>query len=156
MIGMFDSKNMKHSAKSTFDGTQRVSAWISLLAVLLIYTPVASATLMAVTGACCSGDQCPIHGNHHHPAHQNGSQHSNDAPMDCDHHAHSTNEMSPCSMSCCHTVEPAAVHSHIYVMVPRSLGAPLASSLSAVLSISSAGIFRSYSPLAPPPKSSIN
>jgi hypothetical protein len=155
MIGMFDSKNMKHSAKSTFDCTQRVAAWISLLAVLLIYAPVASATLLAITGACCSGEQCPIHGNHH-PARQNTSQHSNDAPMDCDHPAHSTNKMSSCSMSCCHTVEPAAVHSHIYVLIPLLLGAPLASSLCAVRSISSAGIFLSYSPLAPPPKSSIN
>jgi hypothetical protein len=155
MIGMFDSKNMKHSAESIFDCTQRAAAWISLLAVFLIYAPVASATLMAVTGACCSGDQCPIHGNHHR-AHQNTSQHSNDAPMDCDRHAHSTNKMSSCSMSCCHTVEPAAVHSHIYLLFPLSLGAPLASSLSAAPSISPAGIFVSYSPLAPPPKSSIN
>ena len=155
MIGMFDGKNMKHSGKSTFDGTQRAAAWISLLAVLLIYAPAAGATLMAVTGACCSDDQCPIHGNHR-PAHQNTPQHSNDAAMDCDHHAHSTNKMSSCSMSCCHTVEPAAVHSHIYVLIPLTLGAPLASSLSAVPSISFAGIFLPYSPLAPPPKPPIN
>ena len=155
MIGMFDGKNMKHSTKSTFDGAQRAAAWISLLAVLLIYAPVASATLMAVTSACCSDDQCPIHGNHH-PAHQNTSQHSDDTPMDCDHHAHSTNKMSSCSMSCCHTVEPAAVHSHIYVLIPLSLGAPLASSLSALPSISSARILLPSSPLAPPPKTSIH
>ena len=109
MIGIFDSKNMKHSAQSNFDRSQRAAAWISLLALLLIYAPVASATLMAVTGACCSGDQCPIHGNHH-PTSQNTSQNSSDAPMDCDHQAHSTNKMSSCSMSCCRTVEPAAVH----------------------------------------------
>jgi hypothetical protein len=110
---------------------------------------------MAVTGVCCSGDQCPIHGNHH-PAQQNTPQHSNDAPMDCDHHGHSPNKMSSCSMSCCQTVEPAAVHAQIYVLIPVPLGAPLASSLSAVPAISPAGIFASYSPLAPPPKSSNN
>jgi hypothetical protein len=146
---------MKHSAKSTFDRAQRVAAWISLLAVLLIYAPIASATLMAVTGACCNGDHCPIHGNHH-PAKQNPSQHNDEAPMDCDHHGHSANKMSSCSMSCCHTVEPAAVHAHIYVLIPLSLGVPLALSLSAVRAISPAGIFVSNPPLAPPPKSSVN
>jgi hypothetical protein len=155
MIETFDSKIMTHSAISTFELNQRVAAWISLLAVLLIYAPVASATLMAVTGACCGGDQCPIHGNHH-PAKQNTSQHNDDAPVDCDRHGHSPNKMSSCSMSCCDTVEPAAVHAQIYVLVPLSLGAPLALSLSAVPAISPAGIFASASPLAPPPKSSNN
>jgi hypothetical protein len=152
MIETFDSKTMKHSTLSTFDFTQRLAAWISLLAVLLIYAPVASATLMAVTGACCSGDQCPIHGNHH----QNTSKHGDESPMDCDHHGHSANKMSSCSMSCCHTIEPAAVHAQIYVLNAVSLGAPLAAILSAVRAISPAGIFASYSPLAPPPKFSNN
>jgi hypothetical protein len=133
----------------------RSRAFVCLVALLLTYAQIASATLMAVTGACCGGDQCPIHGNHH-PPQQNTSQHRDDPPMDCDHHGHSANTMSSCSIACCHTVEPAAVHAHIYVLVPVSLGAPLASSLSAVSEISPAGIFACYSPLAPPPKSANN
>jgi len=147
---MFDSKMMKHSAISTFDFTQRVAAWISLLAVLLIYAPVASATLMAVTGACCSGDQCPIHGNHH-PAKQNTSQHNDDAPMDCEHHGHSANKMRSCSMSCCHTVEPAAVHAHIF-LISLPVGISFTPLSSVVPAISAFRIFSTISPLSPPPK----
>ena len=59
-------------------------------------------------------------------------------------------------MSCCQTVQPAAVHAHIYVLVPLSLGAPLAANFFPAAMLSPDGVFASYSPLAPPPKSSVN
>jgi hypothetical protein len=151
MIETFDSDTMKHSAISTFDRTQRVAAWISLLAVLLIYAPVASATLMAVTGACCGGDQCPIHGSHH-PAQRNTSQHNDDAPMDCDHHSRGASKMQDCSMSCCHTVEQTAVHAHIYVLISLPIGIGFRPLSSVVPAISASRIFPTVSPLSPPPK----
>ncbi len=139
-------------AKSTF---RRVSAWISLAAILLIYAPIASATLMAVTGACCTGDQCPIHGNHH-PSKETPAQRIDDSPMACDHHGHGASKMQDCSMSCCHTVEQPAVHAHVYVLTPISLAAALIPISSAAPVVSAFVFFTSLSPLAPPPKSLVS
>jgi len=71
-----------------------IASVLCLIALLLVYAPMATATLMALSGTCCAGDYCPIHGNHH-PAPKNKS-----APMDCGHEDHDTGKMDSCSMSC--------------------------------------------------------
>jgi hypothetical protein len=135
--------------------SRRVSAWISMLAILLIYAPVTTATLMAVTGACCTGDQCPIHGNLH-PAKESPAQQRDNSPMDCDHHGHAANKMQTCSMSCCHTVEQPAIHAHIFLLTPVSLQSSLVLVSSASFVPTTIEVSPAFAPLAPPPKSLAN
>jgi len=136
--------------KDIHSRVRRIGAWTSLLALLLVYAPMASATLMAITGACCTGDQCPIHGNHH-PA-QKAAQTSEDAPMDCGHEGHDSNKMRSCSISCCHDVEQSAVHAHIFLPTPLSVPTALASSSFTPLTSMAQKVSPVFAPPGPPPK----
>jgi len=138
---------MCHIYKARFSARQRSSALLCFLALVLMYAPIASAAVMVITGTCCSGDQCPIHGNHHH------SQKSEQAPMDCGHSGHDVSKMHSCSMSCCQNTEQPAVHGNLFLLTPLSL----ATSLARISEISSApdttSLSPAFAPLAPPPKS---
>jgi len=137
---------MKETANSRMRTT---GACLCLLALLLVYAPMASATLMAVTGACCTGEQCPIHGNHHSapkaPAQASG------APMDCDHADHSS-KVNACSMSCCNNLEQIAVHAHIFLLTPLGISTELIPLSAASLAPANVSASQAFAPLAPPPK----
>jgi hypothetical protein len=130
----------------------KLSALCCLFALLLVYAPMASATLMAVTGACCAGDQCPIHGNHH-PAQKGATQKSDEAPMECGHDGPGMGKMQACSMSCCHTIEQTVVHAYVFLLTPLSTSARLAPQSLASLALTTNKISPAFAPLAPPPKS---
>jgi hypothetical protein len=80
-----------------------ISACMCMLAVALLYAPLAAAVWAAQTMACCTGDHCPIAAHHHHkapaePAHE----------MDCD---HDMSSLMSCTMSCCQTTDRPMVTS---------------------------------------------
>src|ERR1700751_4489825 len=139
---------MKRSAHCETFAIRKLAACACLLALLFVYAPIASATLMSITGACCSGDQCPIHGNHH------PSKHDQPAAMDCHGDKHNVNQMDACSISCCHTDQRAAVNCNIFVLTPISLSMPLLANTQTFLAIAATGLSLAFAPLAPPPKSS--
>ncbi len=136
--------------KDIHSRVRRMGAWASLLALLVVYAPMASATLMAITGACCAGDHCPIHGSH--PPAQKGAQTSEDAPMDCGHEGHDSNKMRSCSISCCHDVEQSAVHAHVFLLTPLSVSTALAPSSFTPLTSIAQKVSPVFAPLGPPPK----
>jgi hypothetical protein len=140
--------SMSRDSKSS----TRLSALCCLFALLLVYAPKASATLMVVTGACCTGDQCPIHGNHR-PTQKGATQKSDDVPMDCGHEGHGMKKMQACSMSCCHTIEQAVAHAHLFLLTPVSLSTALAPQSLASFALTTNKISPVFTPLAPPPKS---
>ena|SRR5260221_219710 len=142
---------MAHFAKDGVNAKRRAPGVICLLALLLTYAPIASATFMAVSGACCTGDQCPIHGNHH-PAKESPSPKNESAPMDCSHEQHSANKMRSCSMSCCQNVESIAVHAHIFVLSPLPIESAFAPIAPAPIFAAFTNISLRSAPLAPPPK----
>jgi hypothetical protein len=127
----------------------RSSALVCCVALMLMYSQVAILAVMATTGACCNGDQCPIHGNHHH------SQKS-EAPMDCGHSGHDKSKMDSCTMSCCHNVEQSAVHANLYLLTPISLSTSLAPYSAIAFSSAPTKISLVFAPLAPPPKSLVS
>jgi hypothetical protein len=103
--------------------------------------------LLSVTGACCSGDQCPIHGNHH------PSKHDQPAAMDCHGDKHNANQLDSCSISCCHTDQRAAVNCNIFVLTSISASVPLLANTQTLLAFAATGLSLAFAPLAPPPKS---
>src|ERR1700739_1148372 len=138
---------MKRSVHCASLAIRKLAAGVCLMALLLVYAPIASATLMSVTGACCSGDQCPIHGNHH------PLKHDRPAAMDCHGDKHGVNQMDSCSISCCHTDQRAAVNCNIFVLTPISAPAPLLANTQTSLAFAATGLSLAFAPPAPPPKS---
>jgi len=126
------------------NSVRKFVAGICMLALVLVYAPIASATLMAATGACCAGDHCPIHGNHH------SAPKTEDAGMDCGHHM---NQLQSCSMSCCQNAEQPAAHAHLYLLIPVTLTANLVLLTVTAPAAAPIRISPAISPLAPPPKS---
>jgi hypothetical protein len=138
---------MTRTSKMSFSTRQRLSALVCLVALMLMYGRIATSTVMAVTGACCSGDQCPIHGNRHH------SQKSEETPMDCGHNGHVMSKTDSCTMSCCHNVEQSTVLGNLFLLDPGSLSTSLAPLSAASLAHAATDLSRAFAPLAPPPKS---
>ncbi len=146
------ARTMNRSPRVKQSPTRRLAALASLLVLLLTYAPMASATLMAVSGACCAGDQCPIHGNHH-PAQNKPASKTENAPMDCDHERHEASRLQTCSVSCCKTVELAATHANLYLFTSPMLATSLIAVSPASLVAVVRRLFPAFPPLAPPPKS---
>jgi len=143
---------MSHTHKSRFSTRQRSSALLCFLALVLMYAPIASAAVMAITGACCSGDQCPIHGNgnHHHP------QKTDNPPMDCGHGEHNMTTMDNCSISCCHNTEQPAIHGILFLLTPLSASTSLAGLSEISFAPHTTSLSPVFAPLAPPPKSFVS
>jgi hypothetical protein len=138
---------MGRTRKLSLSTRQRLSALACLVALTLLYGRIATSTVMAVTGACCSGDQCPIHGNHHH------SQKSEETPMDCGHSGRDMSKMDSCAMSCCQNTEQTAVHATLFLLTPVPVSTSLAlhSAIRCTSAITKSSL--AYAPLAPPPRS---
>jgi hypothetical protein len=128
-----------------------IAAIACLIALLLIYAPMAIATVMAVSGACCAGERCPIHGNHH-PAQNHGTHQNEATPMDCGHEGHGTSTLNPCSMSCCQTVEQAPISVHAFLLTPLAITTSLATLATARMAVCAFIVSPVFAPQAPPPK----
>jgi hypothetical protein len=138
---------MSRTRKCRFSTKQRLSALVCFVALMLMYAQIASAAVMVITGTCCSGDQCPIHGNHHH------SPKTDDPPMDCGHGEHNMSTMDNCSLSCCHDSERPVVHGNLFLLTPLPVPTALASCSAIPFSSTISKISLAHAPLAPPPKS---
>jgi hypothetical protein len=128
-----------------------IASVLCLIALLVVYAPMATATLMALSGTCCAGDYCPIHGNHH-PAQNDNTGKNKSAPMDCGHEDHDTGKMDSCSMSCCHTVEQTLVSVHVFLLTPLAITTSLANPSPAPIALDNSIISPIFAPQAPPPK----
>jgi hypothetical protein len=83
----------------------KAAACICMLAVTLLYAPLAAAALVASGTDCCVGGLCPIRRHHHESQKLMASQ--NAMPMDCGHDMSDgkSSGMSECSMSGCQSPE---------------------------------------------------
>ncbi|HXJ05561.1 MAG TPA: hypothetical protein VNH65_10705 [Candidatus Acidoferrum sp.] len=75
------------------------AAWCSLLAVALLYAPLAGAAWLAHSMDCCAGGYCPIAAHHHQKQQPTRPQQS--SPKDCGHDVSAMGSTMACSMSCC-------------------------------------------------------
>lgn len=122
--------------------SQVLSAWLCLLAAILLLAPLAGAAWSAHTAACCTGgDHCPIPQHHHSKAPQHSS--------DCE---HQTGGMTACSMACCQNTERPLLTPLAFVLpVAASLAIP--ENVTAVASIVRPNTLpRSLEVLSPPPR----
>jgi hypothetical protein len=124
-----------------------IAASICLLAVVLLYAPLAGAAWSSYQSSCCMSGQCKVPAHHHHKAPAAPAN-----PMDCDHDGHDMSGMMACAMSCCHDSERSLVTSIAFLLPPALAAAvPLAVTSSVELA-KSVNFLRSIEPLSPPPR----
>jgi hypothetical protein len=126
---------------------QLAAAWVCLLAVALLYAPLAGAALLANGVNCCAGGVCPIPEHHHHKQQQAAAKEA--APMDC---GHEMGGMRSCSMSCCKDPSRPALIPGAFVVPELSFAPAAGEVLHAVQLASSLEISRFVKPLSPPPR----
>jgi hypothetical protein len=130
-----------------------IGALACLLAIAVLYAPLAAAAFSPSLMACCTKGFCNIP-KHHHKSNAASSQ----APAaasheDCGHNmAANVTGMSDCSMDCCQTHETPAVSSVTFVMPPVFF-VPLAMHVTrAVETVHTIEIPRAIEPASPPPR----
>lgn len=121
-----------------------ISAGICLVAVVLLYAPLAGAAWSSYQMACCMSGQCPIPAHHH--------QKNPTAPANHMHCEHDMSGMMACSMSCCHDSERSLVTSMAFVLPPPAIVAAMAGIKSPIEVAKPLDFPRSIEPLSPPPR----
>ena len=132
---------------------RKAAACICLLAVALLYAPLAAATFAARGMDCCAGGFCPVRGHHHKT--QKSAVPQDAMPMDCGHdmNGHGVAGMSECSMSCCQSPEHFISIPGTFVL-PDATVLPGAGELVGSVQVSAPEeISRLSKPLSPPPRS---
>jgi hypothetical protein len=123
------------------------AAWLCLLAVVLLYAPLAGAALVAYGSDCCVGGFCNVPEHHHHKQQPAALQDS--APMDC---GHEMSGMTRCSMSCCKDLARPAMMPGAFVLPPAGFAPAEGEVLRPVQMASSLEISRFVKPISPPPR----
>jgi len=126
------------------------AAWFSLLAVALLYAPLAGAAWLAHSMDCCAGGYCPIAAHHHHKQQPVSLQHS--SPLDCGHDMSASAGTMPCSMSCCQDpARPALIPGSF--LLPAIISVPSAEEAARLVQITRPlQLSRFIVPLSPPPR----
>ena len=119
-------------------------ATLCLVAVVLLYAPLAGAAWSLNSAACCTSGQCPVHGYHHQRAPASSRN-----PIGC---GHEMPGMSKCTMSCCHNSDHPAIAPVLFVLPPAvNVSAP-SSFKSSITFFKPSNDLRSIEPLSPPPR----
>ena len=94
---------------------RKMGAWVCLVAVVLLWTPLWAAAWQDKGMACCHGNMCAAHG---HAMARNSSRDAGvtqeSAPMDCGHEKHAGLTM--CGTNCCRDEGSSIVAAVIFVM----------------------------------------
>jgi len=118
-----------------------------LLAVALLYAPLAGAALLAYGVDCCVGGFCNVPEHHHRKSQPAPLQDS--APMDC---GHDTSGMTSCSMSCCKDPSSPALMPGAFVLPLANFVPSAREEIHPIRLASSFEISRFVKPLSPPPR----
>lgn len=93
----------------------KVGAWVCLLAVALLWTPLWATAWQDKGMPCCDGKLCSAHG-HAMAQHSSGNvdKTQESAPMDCGHERRAG--LTACGMKCCHDQGSSIVAAVIFVL----------------------------------------
>jgi hypothetical protein len=98
----------------------KTGAWVCLVAVMLLWTPLWATAWQSKGMACCDGQMCAAHG---HAAGEGTSGNADvtqeSTPMDCGHGKHTG--LAACERKCCHEAGATFVAAVIFVL-PEQVG----------------------------------
>lgn len=149
-------KLMRHSLHIPIAPGRKLAAWVCLLAVLLLWSPLWAAAWQADGMACCSGGLCPAHG--HTGAVQLPAQQAppSQTPMECDHHGSQKHSRTiTCSMSCCHESANSFLAAVIFLLPAPAMIFQANVASAAPAQLIPAGSVPSFEPPSPPPRTSL-
>jgi len=132
--------------------TRLIGALACLLAIAVLYAPLAAAAFSPSVMACCTSGFCNIP-RHHHKSAPATSEAAAASHEDCGHDmAAKMAGMSDCSMDCCQTHDTPAVSSVAFVMPPVFF-VPLSLHVTrAAETVRAIEIPRAIEPASPPPR----
>jgi hypothetical protein len=145
---------MLRSNPKLFASTRLVGAWLCLLAVALLWMPVAAAAWSAHVMACCDGKMCTTQGHQHNKQTQKPANDAG-APMNCGHAKGEpqSDSMMNCAMSCCQQQEQFTSAGVIYVLPEAVAQNVFVAAERSVLVADAKEITVRCGPLSPPPRS---
>jgi hypothetical protein len=128
------------------------AAWICMLAVTLLYAPLAGAALLAHGVDCCAGGYCTIPEHRHHK--QQNRQQRSVAPQESPHAdcGHDMSGVKPCSMSCCQDQARPVLMPSTFLLPTVSFAPEAGEVIRPVQMVNSLELSRFVKPLSPPPR----
>jgi len=144
---------MKRSLQVPIAPGRKIGAWVCLLALALLWTPLWAAAWQAHGMECCEGGMCAAHGHTKSNRTQPQQSGPSKAPMNCEHHG--AGGISSCSISCCHESNSSFAVATIFVLpVPTTISQP-AQGMAAFSYFARSESLLKFEPLSPPPRSSL-
>lgn len=148
--GILESRVMTRSLHVA-SATQRiVGAWVCLIAVLLLWTPMWASAWMAQGTACCAGNMCAAHGHGkmNSPAKSDATKNG----IECE---HSPSAGMACSLSSCHEDGASLVSSGVYLLPERVRISSPAETVSLAARVKHDEVRQVFAPPSPPPKNTL-
>lgn len=130
-------------------------AWVCLLAVVLLWAPLWASTWQASGMACCSGNECPVHGHaagRHAPKRQAAAREN--TPMECNHE--NRPGLMACRMSCCQDQSHSFVAAVLFLLPEAAAISMPVESATVVASSQAKIIAHFFEPPSPPPRSTLS
>jgi hypothetical protein len=129
-----------------------LGALACLLAIAVLYAPLAAAAFSPSAMACCTGGFCNIP-QHHHKSKATPAPDSAGSHEDCGHAMSGKMAgVSDCSMDCCQDHETPAVSSVTFVMPPAVFVPVSVHMTRAAETVRAIEIPRAIEPASPPPR----
>jgi len=132
---------------------RKVGAWVCLVAVMLLWSPLWAAAWHIEGMACCSGGFCPMRGH----ARTTGSEDATrtEQPVDCEHHgggSQNHGQGMDCAMSCGHESSSNLTTAVMFVLPgPANLSQP-PQVIATIGSFTPVSFAPALEPLSPPPR----
>ncbi|MGA2300028.1 MAG: hypothetical protein ABSG77_04955 [Candidatus Acidiferrum sp.] len=128
----------------------KLGAWVCLLAVILLWTPLWAMAWQADGMDCCKGGMCMAHRHSKPDADRPQQTGAEETPMDCEHHGGSG--LSNCSMACCQENSQILATPAIFVMPePATICLP-SKATTAPSNFAATEFVQSFAPPSPPPR----
>jgi len=144
--------HMKELAYVPIAPGRKFRAWVCLLAVVMLWTPMEAAAWHANGMACCEGGMCMAHGHSKTNQPMPREVTPGESPMNCAHDGNSG--IVNCSMTCGHDSSPSVMTGVIFVLPDSAAICEPARSLAAPTSFAPTAFVPSYDPVSPPPRRS--
>jgi len=125
-------------------------AWVCLLAVMLLWSPMWAAAWHEKGMSCCADGMCLAHSHSKSHSTRPVDGASDESAMHCDHSGPSG--IADCSMSCCHEHTSSFATAVIFVMPEPALLHVSLASIGVTPKLTETEFLQSFEPLSPPPR----
>jgi len=132
---------------------RKIGAWVCLIAVVMLWSPLWAAAWQSAGINCCDNGMCAAQ-RHSNPSHQHPQRAKHqESPMNCERHDESG--LTPCSMTCCQESTHSFTAALIFVLPEATIISEPARALATPVRFVPSEFLQSFEPLSPPPRLSL-